>query len=459
MTSSRWIVCAASLCLFSAASAGPWAIQEKIVAEGLPAGSSGHHFGQAIGADVKYGSNRVRALYIGAPNATVHYAPNNTDYPDAGAVYIYTQTSGGWHLSSTLNASGPQVGAHFGAAIAVQNGVIAVGEPDYDNAGHTNAGRAWIYEDYYTNSPTVTEPVLSSLKARTVDFDNAHFGSSVSVSGAGRVAGGAGTWVGVGAPGTVGAGCAYVVYFSDAMVYNEKGSVCAGTAGNAFGSSVAVYSLGATQLELLVGAPGETVGGQAAAGGAHLYVMNGMQQLTLIDDLYPPSPAIIDVFGSSVAVDSQRLYIGATGRDKSGTGRTGSVSLFKPASLIGYDFDVEVFPSNGAKPGDLCGASVYPDLGTGNGFAMGCPGSDGLVNNEGFARTVYPLPFIGGTIWIDQRLDVSDLPHGADDLGRAVVLVDDHVYAGTPYADDAVGTDNGAVRVFATDAIFDNGFD
>ena len=35
----------------------------------------------------------------------------------------------------------------------------------------------------------------------------------------------------------------------------------------------------------------------------------------------------------------------------------------------------------------------------------------------------------------------------------------DHVYAGAPNHDDAVGMNNGIVRVFAPDRIFEDGFD
>jgi hypothetical protein len=132
--------------------------------------------------------------------------------------------------------------------------------------------------------------------------------------------------------------------------------------------------------------------------------------------------------------------------------------LFNPGSPDNYTFDGEVFPGNDAHAGDLCGASMGVNP-IGSGFVMGCPGSDAQSNGEGFARVVVPIPFMGGTLWIDQALQMGNLPHGADDMGRDVAMVGDHVFAGAPLADDLLGSDNGIVQIFAIDELFTDGFD
>jgi hypothetical protein len=132
--------------------------------------------------------------------------------------------------------------------------------------------------------------------------------------------------------------------------------------------------------------------------------------------------------------------------------------LFDPGGPNNYTLDGEVFPGSDAHAGDLCGASIGLNL-AGNGFAMGCPGSDAQSNGEGFARVVVPIPFIGGTLWLDQALQMGSLPHGADDMGRGVARVGDYVYAGAPLADDALGSDNGIIQIFGPDELFTDGFD
>jgi hypothetical protein len=60
-----------------------------------------------------------------------------------------------------------------------------------------------------------------------------------------------------------------------------------------------------------------------------------------IGTLAAPNPAFLDVFGSSVGVDANYVYVGATGRDN-GAGRVGSVTIFKPALLAGYQLQAFV---------------------------------------------------------------------------------------------------------------------
>lgn len=204
---------------------------------------------------------------------------------------------------------------------------------------------------------------------------------------------------------------------------------------------------------MAVGAPGEG----STAGGAHVYHLSG-GGFDNVSNLQAQNAGIFGFFGTSIAIDGQRLYVGATGGDKPGTGRTGSVTLFTPGGPNNYTFNGEVFPGSDAQAGDLCGASIGLNL-VGAGFAMGCPGSDALSNGEGFARVVVPITFLGGTLWIDQTLQMGSLPHGADDMGRGVAMVGDHVFAGAPLANDLLGSDNGIVQIFAIDELFTDGFD
>lgn len=443
----------------SVAHAAGWVRTDAFTDAGLAPGTAGVNFGRSVAADVHFGPNTIRALYVGAPNESVSYL--GTTYANAGAVDIYTPHDGHWQLSSRIHSTPPQAGAHFGAAVAVQNGIIVVGEPDRSYMGHPGAGMLWFFGDYYFDSPTITEPFITTLSERNVSFDNAHLGASVAVGGQGNVLGGTGTWLAGGAPGLAGVGCVYLSHLSDQPFssgsYSEIDSVCGASDGDAFGSSVAVRALSSTQLNLVVGAPGVTQDTQAAAGAAYVYVLvNG--NLTDVGDLHAQSPALIDAFGTSVAVDTHRVYVGATGRDN-GAGRTGSVTLFTPAFIIGYDFDSELFPGNGAHPGDLCGASIYLDSATDNGFVTGCPGSDGTITNEGAARVFRQYDFLGSLIWLDDLLSWGNAAHGADDLGRGVVLVGSRAFAGAPLADDATGANNGAIEVFAPDQIFRAGFD
>lgn len=444
--------------MLALAAAGPlaaaWSYQQDIAPADLAGGTNGLAFGKTIAADVRP-DGRIRALYVGAPNATV--TVSGTDHPGAGKVYVYTPT-GGWHLATTITATGGfvQDGAHFGAALAVHEGVLAVGTPDYDYPGHGNGGAMLVFQDSTRDAPGDVDPVIQPCSPchRVSQGDDVHFGASVAVGGS-TLANGA--WIASGAPGEYdGNGCVRIDYHAGST-HTYGGAACSAVPAY-LGSSLALYSESQTFYVLVAGAPGVQQGTQALAGEAHVYVpIDGT--ITRLDTLKAGNPAFLDAFGSAVAMDATHIYVGGTGRVKNGVGRTGSVSVFEPSGLIGWSFDTELFPGGGAAAGDLCGASLSARHETDGVVAMGCPGHDGLVANEGAVRVMQLFDLLGTPIWAQDRLDMADLPHGADDLGRDVALAGDHVFAGAPAYDDAIGMNNGSVRVFATDRIFSDGFD
>lgn len=411
----------------------------------------GMKFGTVIAADMDTASPpHIRALYVGAPGYSL--TVGQVVYPEAGVVFVFVPANGGWQQWNFLQSPFPKANGHFGAALAVNNGVLAIGEPGYDNGAHVDAGRINLLHDRNRNLPAYMPPEYNGLYFWDSTVDNGHFGSSVAVAGDGIDTGGSGNWIAGGATGT-GAGCSSLLYFGDDQSWREKGSVCGANDGDLFGASVGVYSFGSTDMFMAVGAPGEG----STAGGAHVYHLSGESFATL-SNLQAPNPGPFGFFGTSIAIDGQHLYVGATGGDKPGVGRTGSVTLFNPGGPNHYTLDGEIFPGNDAQPGDLCGASIGLNR-IGSGFAIGCPGSDAQSNGEGFARVVVPIPFLGGTLWIDETLQMGNLPHGVDDMGRGIAMVGDHVFAGAPLADDALGSDNGIVQIFAVDQLFADGFD
>jgi len=427
-----------------------WAYQESVAPADLAV-----RFGQAVAADVR-SDGSVRAVYVGAPNATVHDA--NGDHPAAGKVYVLTPT-GGWHVAATLTPVGTpysvQDYAHFGTAVAVHAGVVVVGAPEYDFQGvHHDGGSVTVYEDTTRDDPGNPEPVLHPYASGqlVLQGDDTHLGASVAINGASLDEG---IWMATGAPDDAGTGCVRV--FRLVRPSAEYGGIACGSAGSKLGSSLAIHALSQTGYVIVAGAPAVTQGDQALAGEAYVYVPID-DTITKLDTLKAPNPVTLDAFGTAVALDATHIYVGGTGRWKSGVGRTGSVSIFEPTGIIGYSFDVEIFPGSGASVGDLCGASLSARHEVDGFVAMGCPSHDGLVANEGVVRVLTLGSLLGNPFWFQDRLDMSDLPHGADDLGRSVALVGDHVYAGAPMHDDAFAADNGILRVFATDRIFRDGF-
>lgn len=430
-----------------------WPYQESFAPADLANGTNGLAFGKAVAADVR-ADGRIRALYIGAPNATV--TASGTDYPGAGKVYVLTPT-GGWHVAATIWSWSPQDGAHFGAAVAAHEGVVAIGEPDYDYPGYHDTGAMHVFEDTTRDAPGDADPVMHWRSSSYAPVgDDTHFATSVAVGGSTYANG---VWIASGAPGeNAGDGCVRIRYHSSDVGISGGGITCgAAGSGGRLGASLALYSSSQTFYSLVAGAPAMAQGAQSLAGEAYVYVPVG-GTITKLDTLKAQNPALLDAFGSSVALDATHIYVGGPGRVKNGVGQTGSVSVFVPTGIIGYDFDTELFAGSSAA-GDRCGASLSASYDADGMVAVGCPGWDGLVDNEGSVLVLRESDFLGTPVWSLARLGMGDLPHGGDDLGRDVVLVGDHVYAGAPRHDDAIGMNNGIVRVFARDQIFKDGFD
>jgi hypothetical protein len=208
---------------------------------------------------------------------------------------------------------------------------------------------------------------------------------------------------------------------------------------------------------MVAGAPAATQNGHALAGAAHVYFPNN-GKLFEVGTLAAqnPAPAFLDVFGASVGIDANYVYVGGTGRDN-GTARTGSVTIFKPASIIGYNYLAEYFPGTPATDGGHCGASLNVDA-VNSQFILGCPGSGGLVAGEGTARVYRQFSFLGNIVWLESVLSFGDLPHGADALGTSVDIFGDHAFAGAPNHNFSSFIGNGAFKEFVPDKIFQDGF-
>jgi hypothetical protein len=402
-------------------------------------GTQGTHLGSsvAIGTYDIADNNSMGSLYVGAP---MQAAGNMAE---AGAVQVYTRTpQGGWGYAYTKFASTPQAGAHFGASLAYSAGHLVVASPEYNNGISLGAVEFFNDNESPPPAPLVSEGMTTSVGATAVaaDGDFAAIGNSKFNNSNGG---------------------AYVYQRNAAGVWHifNGNAITPGSGlGGALGASVAIHQTSPTTFILVVGAPAETQNSQALAGAVHIYIEN-VQGTGLLDigPITAQSPGFLDVFGASVGIDANFIYVGATGRDN-GVGRVGSVTIFKPASIIGYNYLGEYFPSAPATIGGHCGASLSVDPYNSE-FILGCPGSTGTVANEGTARVYRQFSFLGQPVWLDSVLSYGNMLHGADALGSSVAIYGDHAFAGAPNANfPSPQTGNGRWMAFLPDKIFKDGF-
>lgn len=402
-------------------------------------GTAGTHLGAsvAIGTYDINDNNSIGSMYVGAPTQAVG------NMAEAGVVQVFTPgPNGGWVYAYAKSASNPQAGAHFGASLAYSAGHLVVASPEYNN--NISLGAVEFFNDNESPppAPLVSEGQATSVGATAVaaDGDFAAIGTAHSNNSNGG---------------------AYV-YQRNASgqwhIFNGNAITPASGLGGALGASVAIRQTSPTTFIMVAGAPAETQNGQGLAGAAHIYVEN-VQATGLLDigPITAQSPAFLDAFGTAVGIDANFIYVGGTGRDN-GVGRVGSVTIFKPASLIGYNYLGEYFPSAPATIGGHCGASLSVDPYNSE-FILGCPGSTGTFANEGTARVYRQFLFVGQPVWSDSVLSFGQMLHGADALGSSVAIYGNHAFAGAPNANfPSPQTGNGRWLEFVPDKIFKDGF-
>ena len=190
----------------------------------------------------------------------------------------------------------------------------------------------WESDDEYTAPSYVGMVTYSSAAA------NDYFGSSVAV-GSGRIVVGAYNDT---VNGISGAGSAHI--------YDLNGSYVgilthpSASANDSFGNSVAVGC-----GRIVVGASNDAINGLVSAGSAHIYDLNG----NYVGIITHPSAAASDYFGSSVAVGSGRIVVGAYFDTVNGISNAGSAHIY---DLNGNYVGILTHPSAAAD--DLFGISV-----------------------------------------------------------------------------------------------------
>jgi hypothetical protein len=393
-------------------------------------GIGGSHLGTsvAIGDYSTNGNKTIGSVYVGAPTQDVGAIS------EAGVVHVFTFGPQGWTHAGYVFPSVPQAGAHFGASVAYSAGHLVVASP--------GAGSVEFFND--SESPTahvVSETVTTGVGASAVaaDGDMAAIGSSQFNNGNGS---------------------AYVYQRNASgqwQIFNGNAVVTGGVGGE-LGASVAIRQTSSTTFIMVAGAPAETQNAHALAGAVHIYIEN-VQGTGLLDigPLTAQNPAFLDVFGTSVGIDANYIYVGATGRDN-GAGRVGSVTIFQQGTIFGYNYLAEYFPGTPATIGGHCGASLSVDAANSQ-FILGCPNSDDVYfAGVGTARVYRQFVFLGQTVWLESVLDFGTALHGAGDaLGSSVSIYGDHAFVGAPNANlHAAG--QGRVSEFVPDKIFQDGF-
>ncbi|PIE44645.1 MAG: hypothetical protein CSA45_05950 [Gammaproteobacteria bacterium] len=194
---------------------------------------------------------------------------------------------------------------------------------------------------------------------------------------------------------------------------------------------------------LLVGARTAEINGNTAQGAAYVFEYNGTnwverQKLTASDG------AQGDIFADSVALDGDRLLIGATGADiNANYSNEGAAYVFEYNGTKWVE--TQKLSATDGRQGDEFGLAVALD---GDRLMVGADLAD--ANGNGSRGAVYVFDY-RGSIWTEtQKLTASD---GAvyDMFGRSVALDGDCLLIGAAFAAIDGNRNQGAAYVFAHD--------
>lgn len=310
---------------------------------------------------------------VGAPQKNVD------GHTNAGGVYVYRKTEGGWIEQQTLVSSQPLHAGMFGSSIALRGSMAIIGESSWGLPGSTfapdpeqglappDAKAVYVYEE---------QAGIWTERARLVPDDGAAgepwvgtgstFGSSVAIDD--RTAA-VGAWGNMADPDRPVQGAVYV-FSEDGNGWRQMQKLVGddARAGDHFGFSVAIE--GDT---LLVGARGATRDRNRPTHGL-LYVFERIDGVwTQTQKLYPPNAESRLQFGHSVGLDGDTAIVGAPhfgapiGSDIPGWGK-GAVFMLKRAeglwqvsqelSLDGGEFSRDTLGAWVALSGDYAVASA-----------------------------------------------------------------------------------------------------
>ncbi|MFH8729271.1 trypsin-like serine protease [Streptomyces termitum] len=289
-----------------------------------------------------------------------------------------------------------------------------------------------------------------------------------------------------GAPGGMGTGTLKSTHFEQGA---GAGAIKAATpeAGDRMGDNVVAGTTAAGEPYIVVSAPGEKVGTVAKAGAA--FYLRGSVNVAIHQDKadVPGAAEANDGFGASLAADSQHIAIGAPNETINGDAAAGNLAVFShtlhadghPKPLFGLDQDLDTV-SGGAEANDDFAWSLsltdYRPSGSATAnesiLAIGSPGeamsTDGGATQKADAGRVVVGRVTAAGTWSETRQlwqgtaddDVSGTAEAGDRMGETLTAVNTapravstaatmRLAVGTP--GEALGTtDNaGAIHTFS----------
>jgi FG-GAP repeat len=301
----------------------------------------------------------------------------------------------------------------FGFAVAIDSDKALIGAPFNEEEG-SNSGAAYLFD-------TATGDLLQTFLNPTPENAD-EFGYSVSISG---------NKILIGAPAdgegeeAFNSGAAYLFDATTGVLLQTFLNPTS-TSGDRFGSSLAISG-----DKVLIGA---FLDSEEVESSGAVYLFDATTG-NLLQTFRNPKPALGDVFGSAVAIDGDKILIGARADDKKAM-NSGTAYLFD--ATTGERLHTFSNPTPGV--GDVFGVSVALK---GNNVLIGASADDEGAENSGAA---YLFDVVTGEL---VQTFLNPTPALGDLFGNAVALSKKKVLIGA-FGDDDKGANKGAAYLFQT---------
>jgi hypothetical protein len=373
---------------------GAWTQQQKLLSADLAADDA---FGRSV-------SISGDTLVAGAPGDDTGAGI------DAGSAYVFTRAGSAWSQQAKLVAPAAADGDFLGGAVSIDVDSVAVGAPG-EGGGSFSDGAVYVF---------LRVGPSWSLQQRLAPTPGvgAEFGTSLALREDTLI---------VGAPAEVPEGAVHVLRRGGGVWAEEQALTAAvGEPGSGYGRAVAV-SNGAA----FVGAPFR----DDASGSVYVFRDAGPPWVeeTRLD---PPGTALLDAFGSALALEGDVLAVGAPGDDVPGGRDAGSVYVFvRTGATWGLQ---QKIVAGDASDRDRFGTAMAL---SGDTLAIGAPG-------PGYeTEAVYVFVRTGG-VWLQQQKLVSPSGELFAQFGTAVAVDGDSLIVGAPGEDAGGQPAAGAAYVF-----------
>jgi len=306
----------------------------------------------------------------------------------AGAAYVFHRPAEGWHdMTETQKLTAPDAAPdeEFGMDVAVSGDTAVVTSFRDDGPAGYNVGSAHVF---------VRDADLWGEEAKLTPSDaiqDGFFGFAAAVDGDTAMVSAIGYEAGVWGVGSV------YVFVRDTGGWAEQAKL---TAPDPSEIDYFGHSLALEQDTAVIGEVWDDQTGQPFAGAAHVFARQGATW-TLHTTLMASDVAEGDQFGHSVALDGNRILVGAPGDELAAGDDTGSAYVFvraggtwqQKAKLTASDGTAEDFfgdsvalDGNTAMVGTPCDASPQTDAGSVYVFAPNCDlgdsDADGVLDED-----------------------------------------------------------------------------